>query len=236
MEIKDKLCSLGLTEREADAYISLCNFDEATASKLAKQTKEHRTNVYDSLNGLIKKGLITYNIKNGVRYFRVADPEKILDYVKEKEDIAKRLLPELASRIGSVEEKPTVEIYEGKEGFKSILMKILKERKTLYSIGASEEWEKKFPIKLTQYMKEREETGIRAKLLYVKGTKPIISRLNQVRFLPIEFAQPSTIAIFGDYVAMLMWTEPMVATLTKSRQLSNSFLKYFEVLWRTAKP
>jgi len=233
--MKEKLIELGLTEREADAYISLCSLGEVTATKLAKNTKEHRTNIYDSLNGLIKKGLITYNIKNNVKFFTAADPEKLLDYVKEKEDIAKIIMPELKSKIDSFEEKPSVEVYEGKEGFKSILMKIIKERKTLYSIGASEEWEKRFPIKLAQYMKEREEKKINAKLLYVKGTKPIMSKLNQIRFIPTEFAQPSTIVIFGDYVAILMWSEPMVATLTKSKQLSNSFMKYFEVLWKVAK-
>jgi len=47
-------------------------------------------------------------------------------------------------------------------------------------------------------------------------------------------SNPSTIAIFGDYVAVFMWTEPLVATLTKSKELSKSFLKYFEQLWKVA--
>ena len=233
--MKEELIQLGLTEREADAYLALYNFKETTATELAKITKEHRTNIYDSLNGLIKKGLIAYSIKNNVKYYRIANPEKLLEFIQEKENIAKNLLPQLKSKINTKEDKPIVEVYEGKEGFKSILSLILREKQTLYSIGASEEWEKRFPIKIDQYMVEREKNKIHAKLLYVSGAKPIESKMNEIKFLPTELSQPSTIAIFGYYVAVLMWTEPMVATLTKSKQLSQSFKKYFDVLWKTAK-
>lgn len=232
--MKTILKSLGLTEREAEAYIELYNFKETTATQLAKITKEHRTNIYDSLNGLIKKGLIVYSIKNNVRYYKVSNPEKLVEYVKEKLKLAENILPKLQSRLKTQDEKPVVEIYEGKEGFKTILGKILREGKTIYGIGASQEWEKRFPIKIQQYMKERESKGIKGKLLYVKGCKPIKHKLNQIKYLPTEFQQPSTIAIFGDYAATFMWTEPIVATLTKSKELSNSFRKYFEVLWKTA--
>lgn len=233
--MKNELIELGLTEREAEAYLALYNFDETTATNLAKITKEHRTNIYDSLNGLIKKGLIAYNIKNGVKYYKVTNPDRLIDFIQEKESIAKNLLPQLNSKIKSKKERPLVEVYEGKEGFKSILSLILREKQTIYSIGASEEWEKSFPIKISQYMSEREKNKIHAKLLYVMGAKPIESKMNEIEFLPTELSQPSTIVIFGEYVAILMWTEPMVATLTKSKQLSQSFRKYFEVLWKIAK-
>lgn len=234
--MKELLLQLGLTAREAEAYLALLNFEETTATNLASIAKEHRTNIYDSLGGLIKKGLVVYTVKNGVRYYKIADPEKLVDYTREKEEIAEALVPQLKAKLQIREEKPTVEVYEGKEGFKSILMKMLREGKTIYGIGASEEWEKQLPIQLAQYMREREKRKVRAKLLYVRGTKTISSPLNEIRFLPTEFSQPSTIAIFGDFVAVLMWTEPLVATLTKSHQLSKSFKKYFEVLWNVGKP
>ncbi|MBR9703116.1 hypothetical protein GOV10_03710 [Candidatus Woesearchaeota archaeon] len=233
--MKEILKSLGLTEREADAYLALYNFKETTATQLAKTTKEHRTNIYDSLNGLIKKGLIVYSIKNNVRYYKVSNPEKLVEYVKEKEKQAEDILPELQSKLKTQRGKPVVEVYEGQEGFKTILGKMLREGKDIYGIGASEEWEKRFPIKLSQYMKEREERKIKAKLIYVKGSKPIEHKLNKIKFLPTELHQPSTIAIFGDYVAIFMWTEPLVATLTKSKELGESFKEYFNQLWKIAK-
>jgi sugar-specific transcriptional regulator TrmB len=233
--MKDELIQLGLTEREAEAYTALTSFKEATALELAKLTKEHRTNIYDSLEGLIKKGLIAYSIKLGVKHYSIPDGVNIVNFLAQKEALAQEVANQVNKKKNNLQEKPIVEVYEGKEGFKSILWKILREGKTLYSIGASEEWNKRFPFEIIQYMKEREKRKIRAKLLYVKGTKPIISKLNEIRFLPVEFSQPSTIAFFGEYVATFMWTEPMVATLTKSRDLSSSFRNYFEVLWKRSK-
>lgn len=234
--MKEKLLSLGFTEREADAYLALYQFEEATATELAKVTKEHRTNIYDSLTSLIKKGLITYTIKNNVKYYKIGDPDNLLEYIKEKERIAEDLLPELKQKITSTKEKPLIEVYEGKEGFVSILRKIIKVGETIYAVAPSEEWTKRFPIQLKQYYKEREEKKIHAKLLYVKGAKIIYEhKLNEIKYLPTEFSQPTTIVIFGIYVAMFMWSEPLVATLIKSKNLSHSFRKYFDVLWDIGK-
>ena len=62
----EKLQTLGLTKRESEAYLELLNHNETTATDLAKTVKEHRTNIYDSLASLIKKGLVVYSIKNNV--------------------------------------------------------------------------------------------------------------------------------------------------------------------------
>jgi sugar-specific transcriptional regulator TrmB len=230
-----KLQEAGLTKRESEAYLQLFNFEEATVTQLSKITKEHRTNLYDSLGGLIKKGLITYTIRNNVKYYKVGDPQNLLDFIKEKEDKIKELIPDLQNRILQSKDKPSVSVYEGKEGFKVILNKIIKEGKTILGIGASEEWEKKFPFKISQYMKRREEKNILAKLIYFKGTKITKHKLNKIKYLSSDYFNPSTIAIFGNYVAVFMWSEPLIATVTKSNELSKSFEKYFEHLWSIAK-
>lgn len=233
--MKEMLIKLGLSEREAEAYLSLTSFDEATALQIARLTKEHRTNIYDSLENLIKKGLIVYSIKKGVKYYQISESEKLIDFVAEKERLVREVVIEINDKLKKRTDKPYVEVYEGSEGFKSLLWKMLREGKTIYGLGASDEWKKRFPIEMVHYMKEREEKKLHAKLLYVKGTKPIISSVNEIRFLPVEFTQPSSMAIFGEYVVVFMWTEPMLATLTKSKELSNSFRNYFNVLWKIAK-
>lgn len=227
---------LGLTGREADAYIALYSFEETTATQLAKITKEHRTNIYDSLAGLVKKGLITYIIRRNVQYYRVTDPEKLLNYLEEKATIARSIIPELKRKLHQATEKPTVEVYEGNEGFKSLLSLMLREEKTISVIGDSEHWAKELPIFTEQFVREREKRRIHAKILCTKGVNPVTSEVNEIRFMPSRLAQPSTIAVFGEYTAIFMYTKPQVATLTKSRELAQSFKEYFQVLWKTATP
>ena len=52
----------------------------------------------------------------------------------------------------------------------------------------------------------------------------------------LRFSHPSTIAIFGDYVVTFMWTSPLVGIVVKSKHLSQSYMAYFKVLWKTATP
>ena len=231
--MEDMLVELGLTKREANTYLQLFSFKETTATQLAKVAKEHRTNIYDTLNELIKKGLVTYVVKNNVNYYMAAEPEKLLDYVHEKERIAEKLVPQLRSKQKQVKDKPTVEVYEGKEGLKTILSIAAKQKHTLYGIGASSNWETEIPIATKQYLATRKKNNVKAKLLYVAGTKPMKFKLNEYKFLPTSFISPSTIVTFGDHVATIMWTEPIVATVTISEELANSYRKYFDVLWKS---
>ena len=68
---------------------------DITATQITKYTGLHRPNIYDIIEKLHKKGLASFVIKNNVKYFRASSPTKILDYIKEKEEKIKKILPEL---------------------------------------------------------------------------------------------------------------------------------------------
>ena len=83
--------------------------------------------MYDVLNSLLKKGVVAYVIKNGKKSFRAADPEKMIDYLntqekdlEETKNIITSILPQLKP-VKIDAQKPVIEIYEGKEGMKTIL-------------------------------------------------------------------------------------------------------------------
>ena len=78
---EDLLIHTGLSIREVKTYTTLRTQGELMASELAKKTGLIRTNVYDVLNSLIKKGIVAYVIRNGKKYFRAAEPEKLLYYI-----------------------------------------------------------------------------------------------------------------------------------------------------------
>ena len=75
---KEVLLKLGLSQRETEAYYTLLEREEALASEISERTKESRTNTYDTLNSLIKKGLVSYVIKNNKKYFIATDPKKLM--------------------------------------------------------------------------------------------------------------------------------------------------------------
>ena len=50
------------------------------------------------------------------------------------------------------------------------------------------------------------------------------------------YATPSTTYIYSDRVAIIVWSPDPMAFLIRSRVVADSYRKYFDVLWKTAKP
>jgi len=67
--IQETLEKLGFTLNETKTYLNLLNLGSCLASDLAKKTGLHRRPVYDALNRLIEKGLVSYTIKTGKKYY-----------------------------------------------------------------------------------------------------------------------------------------------------------------------
>ena len=61
----------------------------------------------------------------------------------------------------------------------------------------------------------------------------IITWRKSAKMLPKELSGPNVIYIYGDYVANVMWLEKPLAFVVKHRQLSDSYRRYFDFLWKT---
>lgn len=240
---EDFLEELGLTKNEAKVYHNLIEEGISLASEIAKKTNLHRRPTYDSLNRLIKKGLIAYTIKNNRKFFRAQNPKKLQETLKEKEKTLERELPTLIEKFNETKENTLSEIYEGKEGLKSILNLILKEKKIWHSIGSSGKGPQTLHFFLDSYHLKRKKEKIKFRGLFVKNTEGI-KRAKQLKkiglaecsFLPKEIAQPQTIWIFGNYTAIILVSEQTpIITLIQSGKMAKSFQDYFNLLWKIAK-
>lgn len=64
MNIEKALGDVGLSKNEVKVYVALSKIGQATANKIVGNSKVHRTNVYDTLDRLVEKGLVSYlNLK-----------------------------------------------------------------------------------------------------------------------------------------------------------------------------
>ncbi|MDO8480761.1 MAG: helix-turn-helix domain-containing protein [Nanoarchaeota archaeon] len=234
MEI-EKLVALGFTRREAGAYLALLELEEAKAGEIATQAKEDRTNIYDSLRSLIKKGIVSSVLKGNKTYYRVSPPEKLRRSIEEKEKVLQELLPALERRYRSHKPRPTVESYEGKEGVKAILSDILEEGKPFVCFGATDKAAELLPEYTQRYLAIRERKKIHARQLYTEGGKVLESPVSEFRALPKEYASPATTIIYGDKVAIFMWfVTPLTVVLIKSKEAAKAYKSHFEFMWKSA--
>jgi sugar-specific transcriptional regulator TrmB len=109
---------LGLNEKEAGLYLAALELGQSNIQQLSKKSAVKRTTVYDVLESLKKKGLISQTTKNGKALFSASDPRKLEEDMDEKRHVLKRMLPELLSIANALDSKPKVRFFEGIEGIK----------------------------------------------------------------------------------------------------------------------
>ena len=83
-EAEALLKHLGMTEYEAKAYVTLIRSSTLTADKIAILGRIPLPRVYDTMTSLASRGLIFVS-KTRPQTFRVVDPKKILDVLKDDE-------------------------------------------------------------------------------------------------------------------------------------------------------
>ena len=94
MDIEKQLEKIGLSKNESLIYLFLLKKGETTTGSIIKETQIANSRVYESLNSLVNKAMVSYNVRKNGKHFMAADPERIL----EKENERKRnseVLPEV---------------------------------------------------------------------------------------------------------------------------------------------
>jgi sugar-specific transcriptional regulator TrmB len=239
MDIPTVLVELGLSEGEAKVYLALLKLGSSPVSEITKETGQHRTTIYDFLDHLLEKGIVSYAIKDGVKYFKIAHPDRLMVYVKEKEAHLNQVMPELIKLHEFKKEELSVEIYRGKEGYKTVLDLLIRTGKSDYAVGFEEEkYEELDKPMMRRYFKKLAEKNIheyaivsnKAKTIYSKSLAPT----SHYRFIDDKYFNPNPIITFGDYVVYTIW-EPLTNIVIKNKQLADAQRKYFKLLWSLAK-
>jgi len=241
MDVNEALLEIGLNANEAKVYLALLRLGQSKVNDIASKTGLPRTFVYEILKGLISKGLVSYVIISGVRNYEGADPSRLKSFIKEKEDKVDKILPELKEIKKETKEKPEVEMYEGKEGLKTILDDILKMKpnSVLYGISSSNIF-KYLEYSFPNFIKRRIKGKIFAKIIQEKTPelvgflKELKKTYSEMRYSDVLF--PATTFIYEGKVAFLtMKEEYLIGILIKDKQLAETELKKFEILWKHVK-
>src|SRR3989344_4245295 len=245
MEIIQSLKKFGLSEKEGNVYLSCLELGETTATDISIKSSLPRTLVYDILERLISLGLVSYNIKNSKKHFITSEPQELLRILKEKEESIKEILPNLKElqKLKSVK-RPKVEIYEGKEGMKTIMDTILRSKiKEFRAYGSSRSSFEIIPAFMHEWHKQRIKQKIMMKILYNNTKearekikkKPESLKYTRYRFMPVELESPTATIIYENKVDLQSWTKDPFAVLIEDEQMAENQKRYFGELWKIAK-
>lgn len=230
----EELKQAGLTENESKVYVALLDLGPSLAGQISRRTGLHRRTVYDTTEMLIKKGLIGYILKNNRRLFQASDPRRILEMLQEKQSILEPVIEILSGKYSSTKEKEETNFYKGKEGLKTVFEDQLGSKEILI-IGASAKAYEILQFYFKWYDLARKQNKIRAKIIAQDRRIKNIP-LSEIRYLPEKYSNPVSVNIYSDKTAIILWASKPFAIVIKNNEIMEGYKKYFNLLWKIARP
>lgn len=244
--MQKELENLGLTSNESKIYIYLLKKGETTTGSIIKENQIANSRVYESLNSLISKGLVTYTIQKDGKHFKAEDPKRLIEIENERRKRIELLLPSLINLQNKEEKETATAIYEGFQGFKTAFQKIINDcpkNETIHILGFSEQPYKTESLRL--FLKNMNvkaaQKKLQLKILLDSSVKQTLGKdrkkekYTKVKYMPNGYVSPAAMDIFQDYVYIFLWEEKPFVFMIKNKTIAKSFKQYFNVLWKIAK-
>lgn len=244
--MEEKLVELGLSKNEAKIYLFLLKNPHITTGPIIKETGIANSRVYESLNSLINKGLVSYVIQKDGKYFDASPPEKFIEKEEERRKKINSLIPDLRRLKINKELKTNTAVFEGFEGFKTAFKKIIDDcpkEETIYILGFSEQPYATESLRtfLKNMNLKSAEKKQKLKILMDNSSKKTFGKdrekekYSEIRYMPKGYISPSAIDIFQDSVYIFLWEEKPYVFMIKNKRIAESFKQYFNFLWNLAK-
>jgi len=234
--MKEQLRGAGLTENEAKMYLSLLENGPSNAGLISRKAGMHRRVVYDTAYMLIKKGLVGYILRNNTRIFQAVNPSRLREIIEEKEKAVEEILPDMLAIYGKTREREETNFYKGKNGLKTVFEEQLSEASEILILGANPLAYEMLQFYFHWFDKKRIKKKLKAKIIFTRRNFMQKIPYAEIRFLPQKYSSPLAVNIYGEKVALVLWskTNPF-AVVIKNREMSEGYKKYFELMWKTAK-
>lgn len=242
---------IGFSKGEIKVYFALLELGDSTIGPISKKAGVTAAKTYPLLDKLAKKGLITNVIKSDAVHFQSFNPDRILNYIAEKqkklkdeEKEIKTMLPQLVARQKS-EAEQSATIYEGYNGLRTLYdemveyLKKSKEDALGFTLG-DEYQDPNLMLFFEHYDTIRHNLGIKTKLIGLEGQKKYFKKDYMksvslyIRYVPYK-AVPQGVIIFADKVATMVWGKNPAAFVIQNKVVAESYKKFFNDMWKIAK-
>jgi sugar-specific transcriptional regulator TrmB len=237
--VQDALASFGLSQKETKIYLATLELGTATANKIAEKSCINRSTTYDILKSFLEQGIASKVIIENTAYFEVAGPEKLISLLEEKKEKIKQVISQLKIIREKTVIRPSVQVYQGKDGFKTVLDDILESRKEVKVISTS----KIFDIMkyyFPHFIKRRAELGIKTLVIQEQSSQTMElkkhdkGQLRQTKTIE-NWNVNSMTFIYDTKIAIIKLVEDeIIAVLINDSTLNEDYQKIFQVLWKSA--
>jgi sugar-specific transcriptional regulator TrmB len=239
----EELKNIGLTENEINIYLTMLKLGTSRPSDIAEKTGFSRSYVYDALERLIEKEIVSPIFKNNKKHYTPTNPKRLEELVRQRLEKIKKMLPELEKLQKISKEEIKVELHQGKYVYKTLIKDILstlKENKEVLIFGIDDEvlmkLDKYYLTYLKQYFSRLQKLNIKERVI-VKTNAKILkeAKTTTYRFLPKGVIGNTAFEVYGNKVAIFLWGIPNHLILIENKKVADSYRKQFQILWHQSK-
>lgn len=244
----ETLEKIGLTKNESIVYSTLVKLGTVKTAEILKQSGLNSGRIYDTLESLKHKGLISESNINGVKHFTASPPGQLRDYfqqrlneLKQEEPIIEEAIPQLdLLRNTSLGESRAV-VYTGLRGLKTAVdeaFEKVEKGEEILAMGVTSLKDEKINRFWINWSPKRLNKKIEAKHLFSEPSD-LYREFKKMKYTKAKILTgitPVTIDIFGTKTVLIMnYKDPISCILIQDENSVQSFRQFFYQLWKIAK-
>lgn len=237
------LNDIGLSENEAEVYLTSLSLGPTTILKIAKSSGIRRTTVYSVVETLKNKGLMHIKPVGLKQLYAAERPDRLENILESKKRSLQKLLPEFTALYNLKGGESTVKYYEGLSAIKNIYETILDPMKPNDDYLVISDVEKFFTKTDQKYFEEflekRIKSRVKARLIVTdsdraRHMKQYAKNMNQeVRILPSGSKLSVDTMIVPHKVTIFNMDEPISAISLENNAMIEMHKELFEIIWRS---
>ncbi len=238
------LKEIGLTDSETKVYLALLELGSSTKGPIVDKSGVASSKIYELLEKLVQKGLVSFMIQSGVKHFEAAPPDRIMDYLAEKEsklsvqkEKLKEMMPQLELRRQMSKYKSEAQIFKGNKGWKTAfddIINTLQKGDRLMITGISK-FDPEFKRMIYHWHVRRAKKGIKADILLNYAAREIGEKLIKLSNTKVKYMQKGMVtpAVFLIYGQKTLISLPNQRTFLRieNEEATKAFKSYFETIW-----
>ena len=230
----------GLSKNEAQVYLALCSLGLASAYRIGEKARLFRPNVYEALQRLMGKNIVTEKHIGGKVLYVASDPSMIVEFLDNKKKKVESLIPQLRLQQQSVMKESVFQEYKGAEAVVNGLFHFLDFQEPILVWGIPRTAYSLLKPRIDVFHNERIRKNIVMKHIYNSTAYERIAVLKKmpytkIRILPALYDSEVATNVCGDEVMFVLFKPPLKVMLIKDKDMAQAYKKYFEILWKDAK-
>ncbi|MBI4090828.1 MAG: hypothetical protein HY422_02285 [Candidatus Komeilibacteria bacterium] len=244
----DDLVELGLGRTEALVFQTIVEKGPCFVAPIVYTLRKHRQIVYNALESLLVKKLISVSQKNGKNFYAMGDPSRMLIELEQKRVVAEKVVERIEGHLKKEQEQ--VEFFSGSKSYERGLFSFRSHAEAAQEYivvgGEPREWflhTRGFFQEHVSEVKKLKEKGIPILILFYEREqrsatefiRPYLHDPYECRVAKDELRWPHTVWIAGEHIYLLTpVVDPLVVHI-KSKALAEDHRENFWSQWKNAK-